>query len=348
MKPDEYLKQVAADLATGKARRDTVRTLLAQFGFQRRGSNKAAAVRQALRKHKLTTEPDLLVPYIDEYIQYRQMATKAPEKKPDTPAIEATSDVEATPGASDPTYRINKLEAANLEAAGKKLVYVSPSSSVDTAVTEMLANDFSQLPVMNGNTVKGVISWRSLGKRLALGQVCKIVQEAMDEPAVVRSDTSIFQAIHDIVQHDYVLVQREDKTISGIVTTSDLSVQFRVLSEPFLILSEIENHLRPMIDAKFGKDELKLAVDPSDVDREVNTASDLTFGEYGRLLENEQNWEKLGMALDRKTFIRKLDAVRVIRNDVMHFDPEGIGDKDIDTLRAFVKFLQELRKVGAY
>jgi len=351
MNPNEYLKQVAEDLAAGKTRSVTVRALLAEFGMYRRGVNHAATIRQALKKHKLTTEPDLLVPYIDERLQFRQLAqvrreVPKAEVPPDSDA--ELSPPEPVPGGNDPTYRINKLEAANLEAAGRVLVTVSPTTPVEEAVTEMLAADFSQLPVMNGKTVKGMISWRSLGKRLALGQCCGVAQDAMDEAVIVSAETSIFQAINDIVEHDYVLVQREDKTISGIVTTSDLSVQFRVLSEPFLILAEIENHLRDLIDAKFKKEDLEGARDPSDADRKVNSASDLTFGEYVRLLENDSQWEKLELKLDRRAFVAKLDAVRLIRNDVMHFDPEGIAEKDLDSLRSFVKFLQDLRQIGVF
>lgn len=348
MTPDDFLKQIAADLAEGKQRTATVRALLSEFGYQRRGSNKAFRVKQALKRHKLTTEPDLLIPYIDERVTFKLVSASSKQDQKSEPKAPEAPEPDAVPGGNDPTYRINKLEAANLEAAGRKLAAVSPDSPVAEAVTEMLANDFSQLPVMNGKTVKGVISWRSLGKRLALGKACGTVREAMDEPVIINSETSIFQAIHDIVEHDYVLVQREDKTITGIVTTSDLSVQFRVLSEPFLILSEIENHLRDLIDSRFKKEELQGAKDPSDQDRVVSTASDLTFGEYLRLLENEENWKKLSLQLDRKSFIKKLDRVRAIRNDVMHFDPEGIDEQDLEALRAFVKFLQDLRTVGMF
>jgi len=350
MSSNEFLKQVAEDLAAGKKRSVTVRNLLAEFGFSRRGSNQAAILKHALKKQKLTTQPDFLEPYIDERVEFRLVPSKQPPAEsqiPDSPSAPAEVQIpESVPGGNDPTYRINKLEAANLEAARKTLVTVSPSTSIEVAVTEMLTHDFSQLPVMNGNTVKGIISWRSLGKRLALGRQCTTVQDAMDDAVVVGSETSIFQAINDIVQYDYVLVQREDKKISGIVTTSDLSVQFRILSEPFLILAEIENHLRELIDLKFEVADLQAAKDDNDQVRQVRGASDLTFGEYLRLLEGEANWAKLKIRLDRKVFVKKLDAVRIIRNDVMHFDPEGINEKDLDTLRAFVKFLQVLRQIG--
>ena len=38
---------------------------------------------------------------------------------------------------------------------------------------------------------------------------------------------------------------------------------------------------------------------------------------------------------------KRLDEVRRIRNDVMHFDPDGIAEKDLDTLRRFDQFLND-------
>ena len=73
----------------------------------------------------------------------------------------------------------------------------------------MLGYDFSQLPVMIGQhavNVKGVISWASIGARLALGRRCTEVRECMEAPRIISSDTSIFDAIGEIVREQYVLV----------------------------------------------------------------------------------------------------------------------------------------------
>jgi len=77
----------------------------------------------------------------------------------------------------------------------------------------------------------------------------------------------------------------------------------------------------------------------------VDGVSDLTFGEYVRLLENEQRWNKLGVQIDRGKFNEQLGRIRDIRNDVMHFDPDGIGDADLDELRRFSGFLDRLEKL---
>jgi hypothetical protein len=74
--------------------------------------------------------------------------------------------------------------------------------------------------------------------------------------------------------------------------------------------------------------------------------SDLTLGECLRLLQEPKWWDKIGIKVDRERFVAELDAVRVIRNDVVHFDPDGVGDEALATLRRFTAFLQRLGQLG--
>jgi hypothetical protein len=90
--------------------------------------------------------------------------------------------------------------------------------------------------------------------------------------------------------------------------------------------------------------ELAAARDPVDGDRTIEDVSDLSLGEYIRLLENPKRWEKLAVKIERKTFVEELKRVGRIRNDVMHFDPDGPSPEDLKTLRKFVKFLSDLEK----
>lgn len=168
----------------------------------------------------------------------------------------------------------------------------------------------------------------------------------MDQAREVSADTSLFAAIGAIVENQYVLVRDRENRISGIVTTSDLSLQFQQLAEPFLLLGEIENHLRRLIDGKFTADEVRAVRDPGD-ERVVQSVADLTFGEYQRMLEHPDRWSKLRLNIERASFIQQLDRVREIRNEVMHFDPDVTADEELLTLRRFVRFLQMLQEIGA-
>jgi predicted transcriptional regulator len=207
----------------------------------------------------------------------------------------------------------------------------------------MMIHDFSQLPVMQGvRDVKGIITWETIGKKQFQNDSCQFVRDCMEVTfPEVSSDSSIFAAIDLIVKRGYTLVRQSDKTVSGIVTTSDLSLQFRQLAEPFLLVGEIENQIRRLIDGKYSTDQLRLAIDPDNA-REVSGAADLTFGEYLRLLEKPERWEALSVPIDRKIFIQYLDKIREIRNDVMHFDPDPFEKDELEMLRSFADFMRDL------
>lgn len=348
--PDR-LRAVAEQLKKGEAPRpETVRSFLGWFNAERRGYYIVLDIKKALKKLNVETVPDFESAFIDAMIEF-QLVEPAPVPEPEGSVITAAPAAPiVTPpvvviggGIPDPTYRIGKLASANRRPLG-----VAPDCSLKEAITLMLANDFSQLPVWQSERhVKGMISWASIGARLALNQASTLVRECMEPAYEVSADDSLFAAIAAIIQHQYVLVRAADSSIGGIVTTTDLSFQFQVLAEPFLLLGEVENHIRRLIGGKFTADQLKAVRDPSDEEREVSSVADLTFGEYVRLLENPSLWDRLALGIDRATFVKELGNVRLIRNDVMHFDPDGISDEDLQALRRFVAFLQKLRDLGA-
>lgn len=331
---EEKLSAIAAQLKKGVApSRESVRTFLLWFGAERRGYNVIRRVRSALKRHGLTTSPDFEYTWLDGTIAFLAAPTKG---------IPTTVEPSGTASA-DPTFRIGRLDAAN-----KTPVSVKPDSTLQQAVTIMLTNDFSQLPVMTGpRELKGIISWKTIGSRLALKRPCANVRDAMEPAQVVSVDESLFDAIARIASHDYVLVQAGDKTYTGIVTASDFNFQFQALAEPFLLVGEIENGLRRILHQKFSLKELEDAKAPGDDVRVIESPSDLTLGEYIRLIEPEKRWKKLKIEIDRVEFLQRLNRVRDIRNDVMHFDPDGLGPDDLVFLREFAQFLKRLRDVGA-
>jgi hypothetical protein len=144
----------------------------------------------------------------------------------------------------------------------------------------------------------------------------------------------------------YVLVRAADNRIKGIVTSTDLNLQFQQLSEPFLLLGEIENFVRSLIDGKFTLAELRAIRDAADGGRPVESVADLTLGEIIRLVENPERWQRIGLQIDRVIFKNELERIRLIRNDVMHFDPDPISVEDHQSLRAFVHFLHQLQRLN--
>jgi hypothetical protein len=135
--------------------------------------------------------------------------------------------------------------------------------------------------------------------------------------------------------------------VVGIVTAVDLGEQFQILSEPFLLLSEIEGFLRNIINECFESHEMHSIVknrrkSPDDID-----ADDLSFGDYLTLFQEPTRWKKTKLRLDRATFCHSLDRIRELRNNVAHFLPEGITREDLDEIRAFAKFLKDVVRLRA-
>ena len=131
------------------------------------------------------------------------------------------------------------------------------------------------------------------------------------------------------------------------LAASDFNDQFLRLAEPFLLVGEIEHGVRRILHGKFTVKDLEEAKAPGDDGRSIAAIADLTFGEYLKLLQPEKAWQKLNLEIDRAEFISKLDKIRSVRNDVMHFDPDGIEPSDLIALRDFARFLKGLRDLGA-
>jgi CBS domain-containing protein len=348
----QELEAAAAEITEDKARIVSPRMLISWFGAQRRGYWVVKRIREALVSLDLTTNPDFEYAWIDEEVELKKASTVAAATgiSSGTATAVAVSNTSAAvpsapPGgaavASDPTYRIGKLDAAN-----RAPVSVTPDDAVEKAITVMMTNDYSQLPVMQGErALKGLISWETIAQTVHFGKPCVKVSDCMAAAFEISSDASLFDAIEGIIKRGYALIRSRDNKVSGIVTSTDLGVQLGRLGEPFLLLGELENYLRRVIEGRFTLAQIQSAKDPADT-RIVNSVEDLTFGEYIRLLENPTNWSTLRLSLERTEFVRGLQEIREIRNDVMHFDPDGPSDKELGTLRRWVGLFQRLATLG--
>lgn len=331
----QWLESIAdrmkGDIAKGMAPepvRLTVRQLLDRFGYERLSAGINNHIRNGMEKFGLRADQDFTITGLDARI-----------------AIELDADASGAPHlprAADPTRRVGQLDAAN-----RKLESVKPESSLIEATTKMQMHGYSRLPVMrHEREVSGMITWKSIGARTALGLKPTHVRDCMEQAQVqvIPDDTRLFEAISQVSEHGYVLVQAGDRTIAGIVTAKDVAGIFRKLARPFLLIGEIEGHLRNLVHGKFTLDQLRKA---SGAERPVEGPADLTFGGYKRLLEGKDNWERLQLGIDRGEFIRHLDAVREIRNEVMHFNPNGLDDDKRRTIRNAARFFDRLARLTA-
>ncbi|MDP2355084.1 MAG: CBS domain-containing protein [Beijerinckiaceae bacterium] len=343
------LEQIKQDVVDGKEPTRSVRELLRWFGAYRRRAGVVERVNAELEAVGLRTDPHFTTVWVDAPVTFRLIEEAAPfDAAAPLPVTDAPSDPPADRGIIDALPDTAHL-VRMLEAANRKVISVNPQDPIETAITLMLAHDYSQLAVMTGpRELKGAISWKSIGSRLSQRNELKQVLDAMEVAAEVRDSDSLFEATKTIIQQDYVFVRANDRTITGIVTATDLSEQFQGLSEPFLLLGRIENQIRRMIQNAFDVGTLRDACDERDPDRKatLTQVSQLTFGEYQHILEKEANWAKFGFVACRKTFCKELDEVRKLRNEIMHFHPDVIEGRDFEQLRRFSRLLEQLEKLS--
>lgn len=88
------------------------------------------------------------------------------------------------------------------------------------------------------------------------------------------------------------------------------------------------------------------AEDSSHNGKELKSHDDMTMGHYQRVLENPECWSTLGWALDRTAFIGQLDELRQVRNDVLHFNPDGVPDGAVENLRRMLGLIPRVRVIG--
>ena len=354
------LRNVQKDIAAGKRRWAKVKTLLSWFGQKGRGKHVVETIQDALNEAGLITRPEFTPPRsVHDYIEFMTLPeTGDGEAAESTDSLGTADGSEAddadqseSPDESDGRHRPSSRPAASkfrigmLEAANRpdEILTITRDETVEEAATLMIMYRYSQLPVtQNMRRIDGMISWRSMGRARASGQDCQHVRDCLEPVRILDQDAPFFDAVDTITEQEVVLVRGKDRKITGIVTTADLSSEYHQKAEPFLLLEEVEDRIRALISRNLSEEEIKQARDPGDGKREIEGVDDLTFGEYVRLLESRENWHKLRLGIDRKLFVKLLNDVREVRNDVMHFRPDSFEPEDLEQVRMLRSLLEQL------
>ncbi len=299
------------------------RDFISFFNCEKRTKGNNSRIDKILLENNLETSPNYKNVYING-----EITLKHKEK--------AKSKAE-----SDSIQRINILISANSAPLS-----VTKEAKLSEALTLMMMNNYSQLPVMSGQRdVIGFITWETIGYAISNGVTSTEVKDFLNTDfTILKYDTPLLEAIKTVIKKEYILVQKKDRTICGMVTIADISSQFLFITEPFLLLEQIENMIRLLLDNNFLLEELRDICSPTDTNSEINYIEDLTFGQYVRLIEKPDNFEKLNLKIDKTYFIKQLHNVREIRNDIMHFNPEGITDEQRKSLYNMAHFLTDISK----
>ncbi|MFO0609382.1 MAG: CBS domain-containing protein [Polyangiales bacterium] len=324
------LEALAEKVREEETARVVFRDLLGWFGASRAGARALATIAEALERLDLATDPPLEGTPVEATVTLRRRVVSAP----------GASGGDGTP---TPRLRYAGFRVGALLREGRTLVSVRPDAPVREAITQMLFHDYSQLPVMRTEwDCLGFITWKSIGHENFFSQTTTVrdcLRADFEECGV---DDNLFDVLDRIIRHEVVIVRGANRRVQGVLTTTDLAEAFRTLAEPFLLLSEVEGHLRVVLDRVFSPAEMREALPADERDGDVQSAADLSFGSYVRLLQPRAGFDRLAVPHDHGVISRELDLVREIRNRVMHFRPEGLAAADLERLRRFAQLLRDM------
>ncbi|MCC9310820.1 hypothetical protein LN042_27750 [Kitasatospora sp. RB6PN24] len=186
--------------------------------------------------------------------------------------------------------------------------------------------------------LQGAVTWESI----ALARYADVT--APFSQAIVKAhDVSYADHLLDVLprleQFGFLLVRDQTKQFAGIITIADVAAEYGATARPFLLIGALDQLLRRVISEELDLAEVVALCDP-DGRRRLASFEQLSFGDYQQVLSNQKQWDRLGWPLDRKSFVDRLNELREVRNELMHFnDKDKAGDAAIPMLRNMIELL---------
>jgi CBS domain-containing protein len=330
----EWLREVRSRAEGESPERISVRELLSRWGAEDRG-DEIARIEADLANHGLATRPNFRGVTLDSTVS---LITSAQEAEQETEeAVEAA--VVSHDDADEVEDRYIGLMVGNLPSALSGVVAVSPTASLDEALTKMLLNDYSQLAVMSGkHSLRGAVTWQSIVQARQLNP-----QAALTDATVGARDvtyrTDLFEVLDDLRERGFIFVRDETNAVAGIVTVGDVAGRYGEMANPFILIGDLDRLLRRAITRTVSIDEVIATCDPRGA--RISSHGDMSMGDYQRVLEHPPLWNKLGLPLDRAVFVARLAEIRKVRNNVMHFNPDPLPVNTVAYLRSINALLRQ-------
>ncbi|MFP8886242.1 MULTISPECIES: CBS domain-containing protein [Streptomyces] len=329
----------------------SVRDFLGVWGFQRRYPAATEQIESDLEARGLVTVPPFTEGTLDSRIAV--LAGGAEPDESGTSAVtrlstsahltavgQAASHAAGHLLAEEAETQTVAYRVSNLASANRMPECVRVGDGIGTAMTLMVLRGYSQLPVLDADgRLRGVVSWESIGRARMADPGADLQAATVRALEADRSD-DLLDWIGAIQQSGYVLVRDHDHKVCGLITASDLTVQFGTRVRPFVLVEEIEQRLRRVVDRCIPLDRIRAS--QKERAARVHSAADLTFGAYGHLLRVPENWAALGWAIDQQHFLEALEDCRNFRNSLMHFSPDPMTDDQLVPAQGLLELLRSL------
>jgi CBS domain-containing protein len=225
-------------------------------------------------------------------------------------------------------HRVNSLVPDQQD-----LVFVGPETPVREAVELMHQYDFSQLPVLAGPEVLGLFSYRSLGRRLP---VVKKPQAILDHEVDEFSDDAVFARVTDDLQDLLPYLDRDGAVLVGdpdnllaVVTPTDVTNYLFRMTQPFVLLEEIELVLRSLVRMACKADSLAGRINAVVLheykgreEKIPATLEGLSLSQLISVVLNRRNYEEVFQDMfgkNRDSSRVQLEPLSDLRNAILHF-----------------------------
>jgi len=323
----EFLKDAREQAEKGVPRTMSVRSLLAQWNADGRTQAASEQLAADLENHGLMTEPPFLRVGLDSNVTIVERPVE-PVDALSTDGADKTADEDADTG----------LTLGNIPSANLGVTSISPQSTYEQAVTLMLLNDYSQLAVMTGpRAVPRAVTWQSIAQERYANPDGGLAGAIVDA-STRHFETDLVDVLPLLEREDFVFVKDSTNTITGIVTTSDVVRAYGQLATPFFLIGELDRTLRRTLAQAFSLDQVRGICNPNG--SRIQSFDDLTMGDYQTVLSNQGCWSSLDWPLDRTMFIERLDELRQLRNDLVHFNPDPIPRTTVERVKHMIQLLK--------
>ena len=114
-----------------------------------------------------------------------------------------------------------KEEIKAEELMNKKVISVAPNDSIRDSISKMKKFGISQMPVLDGQNVVGLVSESTLLDAL-MGNKSKKIMDIMEETPPVVSKTASVKVVSNLLRHYPVVLVSESGKLTGLITKADL------------------------------------------------------------------------------------------------------------------------------
>lgn len=355
-----FLKRARGEATTSPVT-VSVRELIDYWGARGRGSVVTQRILSDLDNYGLATAPDFQVVGLDTRVRLileTEATTSVSAAGASGGQQEGNENLQPVVGQSR-SLRQQSVEVAAADSGATlgnipgvlagthgagHMVKVGPGASLDEVVTVMKLNDCRFLPVVkSGGEVLGVVTWERLAEILHFER--DVVDDGkltadyfMVHAATYPYATRLVDVLGDLLEGGCLFVKGPSGRVEGMVTLRDAVNSLGEFMKPFVLLRELETLLRRVMDTYY-RDELDLYCNRLD-GSEVRSVRDMTMGDYVQVLRNKEAWKKIAWPVSRAIFVDRLDEIRKFRNQMMHFNPDGVPAEDIALLQAAIELLK--------